>query len=135
MKSMFSPGDIKKHSFKVSAKDKAQFNNEEVHPVCATFTLAREMEWSSRLFVIDLLEEGEEGIGTALEIQHLSPALVGDVLNLVAKWEEQQGDVIFCSVEIKCGDRLIAVGKTQQKIVDKERFNKNLSRLAVNGKR
>ena len=135
MKSLFSRGETKTHSFKVNDEDKAKFNSQEVHPVCATFTLAREMEWSSRLFVIDLLEEGEEGIGTALEIQHLSPALVGDMLNLVAMWEEQHDDIIFCSIEVKCGGRLIAIGKTQQKIVNKERFNKNLSRLAVDGKR
>ena len=118
----------------VKIEDVAEFNGTEVHPVCATFTLAREIEYASRLFVIDMLEHGEEGIGTFLEIEHISPALVGDRLDLQAFREMQKGEVVFCKVEVKCGTRIVSKAKTQQKIVSKERFNKNLSRLAGDGK-
>ena len=133
MKTLFKPGDLKAHSMVVKIEDVAEFNGTEVHPVCATFTLAREIEYASRLFVIDMLEYDEEGVGTFLEIEHISPALVGDRLELKAFWEMQTGDVVFCGVEVKCGTRIVSKAKTQQKIVSKERFIKNLSRLAGDG--
>ena len=135
MKSLFKPGDTKTHTFKVKSSDKASFGGQEVHPVCSTFTLAREIEWASRLFVLAMLDDGEEGIGTGLEIKHLAPALIGDILDIQATWQKQQADKIYCSIEVKCGARIIATGNTQQKIVNKERFIKNLSRLAGDGKR
>ena len=134
MKALFKQGDLKTHSMMVKIEDVAEFNGTEIHPVCATFTLAREIEYASRLFVIDMLEEGEEGIGTFLEIKHISPALVGEQLDLKASWEMQKGEDIFCEVEVKCGARIVSKAKTQQKIVNKVRFNKNLSRLVEDGK-
>ncbi len=45
-----------------------------VHPVYATFCIARDAEWSGRLFVIDLCDDDEEGIGTSIKVDHQAPA-------------------------------------------------------------
>jgi fluoroacetyl-CoA thioesterase len=84
MKNKFNIGDRKLHLKMVEAIDFASFDSGLVHPVCSTYVLAREMEWASRLFVLDMLEDDEEGIGTKLEINHLSPALEGEELRVEA---------------------------------------------------
>jgi hypothetical protein len=58
-------------------EDCASFESGNVHPVYATFALGRDAEWACRLFVLEMKEAYEEGIGTFLTIHHKSPALVG----------------------------------------------------------
>jgi predicted thioesterase len=59
----------------VSHADTANLDSGQVHPVYATFALGRDAEWCCRLFVLEMKEEDEEGIGTFLSIEHRSPAL------------------------------------------------------------
>ncbi len=124
MKNIFKPGDVKIHRVKVQKADVAAFDGEEVHPVCSTFALAREMEWSSRLFVLELKEEGEEGIGTQLSIEHRSPGLLGEELLIEARLDKLEGNEVACSISVYAGERLIATGTTGQKILKKEKLNR-----------
>ena len=62
----FQPGDVKSFVHVVTEADTARFDSGEVHNVYSTFALARDAEWSGRLFVLEMKEEGEEGIGTAI---------------------------------------------------------------------
>ena len=78
MKQVFKPGDIKEYRSVVRAEDVAAFQGVVVHAVCSTFALARDIEWTTRQFVLDMLADDEEGIGTYLEIEHLGPAFVGE---------------------------------------------------------
>ena len=117
MKKLFQKGDIKVHNFTVHDENLAQFGSEVVHPVCSTFTLAREIEWSSRLFVIEMLEEDEEGVGTYLQIDHHSPAVKGEELVIKATVIEIKDHELRCGIEVNVGDRLIASGETGQKIL------------------
>jgi fluoroacetyl-CoA thioesterase len=126
--------DSKKlHTYRVTADELAEFDAGVVHYVCSTFALAREIEWASRLFVLDMLNENEEGVGTRLEIEHLSPALEGNVLNIEATLNEKSKNDVFCSIIVEVDGRIIAKAKTVQKIVNKSQFIENLSRLAKNG--
>ena len=133
MKNIFKPGDTKSHSYTVKAEDVAQFETGLVHAVCSTFTLAREMEWSSRLFVLEMRDEDEEGIGTSVTVEHKSPALVGDVLEVLAKVSSIQKNELICTVEVKCGERLVAIGSTGQKILLRSKLNQIFSSLGKNG--
>lgn len=123
MKDIFVKGSKKKHEFIVKENDIAQFENGIVHAVCATFTLARELEWSSRLFVLEMKDSDEEGIGTRLEIQHVSPALVGEKVEITATVESLVKNELICTVEANVGERTVAIGKTGQKIVKKEKLD------------
>ncbi len=111
------------HSFIVEKKDVAQFETGVVHPVCSTFTLAREIEWSTRLFVLDMLEKEEEGIGTQLSIVHHSPAFVGEEIIIKANYGEIDDEEIICSFEASVDDRLVATGFTGQRILPKAVIN------------
>lgn len=123
MKSCFNPGDKKINVFTVMPSDQAIFHGEILHPVCSTFALAREMEWSSRLFFIEMKDEDEEGVGTFLEIQHRSPAFVGEELMIIATFGSMVGSELLCNIEVSVGKRIIAMGKTGQRMLKKERVN------------
>lgn len=122
MKNPFQIGDKKHFRKRVLPEETARFDSGEVHPFYGTFALARDAEWSSRLFVLDMKEEDEEGIGTFVEVQHLSPALVGDEVEFTAVLVEQQKNNVICSIEAKVGERMIAKGRTGQKILKKEKL-------------
>jgi len=122
MKNPFHPGDKKTYHKRVADEDRAAFHGEVVHNVCSTFALARDFEWSSRLFFLEMKEDDEEGVGTHLTIEHKSPAFVGEEITFTATVEEIKGPQLTCTIEAKVGDRLIASGKTGQRMLKKERL-------------
>lgn len=130
MKSIFEPGDQKVYETTVTEADTATFRGEQVHPVCATFALARDMEWSSRLFVLEMKDDDEEGIGTSLTIEHRGPALVGDTLTITATVTSLKGNSLVCNIEARVGDRLVATGTTGQKVLKKEKIKQLFAELA-----
>lgn len=130
---MLNVGDKKSFIKIVSQEDIAAFPDQLVHEVYSTFALARDVEWSSRLFVLDEKEDDEEGIGILLEINHLNPALVGEQIELEAKVISFSKKVLFCDIVVKVGERLIATAKTGQKIIKKEKFKNIISGLKNKG--
>jgi fluoroacetyl-CoA thioesterase len=131
MKPGFSPGDVHHYRKVVNEGDVAAFHGVVVHPVCSTFTLAREMEWTTRQFVLAIIDEAEEGVGTYIEIQHKSPAFVGEEILFTGKIEQINGHELICSVVASVGLRVIALGKTGQKIMQKETISRLFSPARV----
>jgi fluoroacetyl-CoA thioesterase len=111
----------------VTEEDLARFNGELVHPVCSTFALAQALEWASRLFVLEMKEADEEGIGTGLQIRHKHPAFPGEVITITATLQEINTNELVCGMVAKVGNRLIADGETRQKILKKEKIAKLLN--------
>ena len=129
MKSIFKNGDIKTYSKLLEKQDTATFDSGEVHPVYATFALGRDAEWVCRLFVIDMKEDDEEGIGTFLHVNHHSPAIIGNTVKFNANFNRLEGNHVICNFEAKVGERLIASGQTGQKIIKKEKLEKLFNSL------
>lgn len=129
MRDIFKIGDSKIFEKIVSQEDVATFNGEEVHSVYSTFALARDIEWSSRLFVLDIIEEDEEGIGTLLTISHQSPAFVNDLVNIESVIQSFEKNELICDYVAKVGDRVIAKGQTGQKILKKKKIEQLFSKL------
>lgn len=125
----FAIGDIKVFSHIVDATDIAEFESGVVHHVYSTFCLTRDAEWSTRLFVLDMKEADEEGIGTFIEVKHLSPAKVGAKVDFFASLDAVNRNEIICSFIAKCGDRIIAEGRTGQKILKVEKLNRIMSAI------
>jgi fluoroacetyl-CoA thioesterase len=119
----FQVGSVKIFTKLVEQADTATFDSGEVHPVYATFALGRDAEWACRLFVLEMKEDDEEGIGTFLKIEHASPALIGSTVVFEATLQSAIGNSVICSFTAKTGDRLIAFGETGQKILRKEKLN------------
>ena len=132
MKQLFKYGDTKEFYKVVSKKDTAKFNGVEVHPYYSTFALARDAEWSSRLFVLDMKEIDEEGIGTFVNIKHVSPAWVGDEVRFIATIKSVVHNEVVCTITAKVNGRLIAKIETGQKILNSDELEA-LKRKAKSG--
>lgn len=120
---ILSPDTEKEHHYIVKGDDVAAFEGKTVHNVCSTFTLAREIEWTTRQFVLEMIDTDEEGIGTHLSIDHKSPAFIGDEIVFKARIERLTGNELICSYKASVGERLIAAGTTGQKILKREKIN------------
>jgi predicted thioesterase len=122
MKNVIKPGEQRTITYLVKREDVASFQGVVVHNVCATFTLAREVEWATRQYMFDLREDDEEGIGTFLSINHQAPAFVGEELVIESTVESLQGHELICAYIIRVRERVIATGKTGQKVLKKEKI-------------
>ena len=122
MKQIFTEGDIKKYKTFVKPEDVAAFQGMTVHNVYSTFALARDIEWTTRQFVLDINDDDEEGIGTFLEIHHRGPAFVGEELTFTGKFVRLTGDEVQCTYEAHVGERIIATGRTCQRILKREKI-------------
>lgn len=129
MKNIFKVGDQKVYKKTVEESDQASFHGEVLHAVCSTFALARDFEWSSRLFFLEMKEDDEEGVGTFLSIDHKSPAFVGEELNMVATIEKIERNELICSIKATCGNRLVAIGRTGQKMLKKDKLKSLFTKL------
>jgi predicted thioesterase len=124
MKNIFKIGDRKEYRRVIAPEDIASFHGKVVHPVCATFALARDIEWTTRLFVLEICDDDEEGIGTMLTVKHESPAFIGEELLINAWIEEINGHELICSYEARVEERVVATGQTGQKIFKKDRIER-----------
>ena len=122
MKQRFKAGDIKEFRTIVQPADVASFQGALVHNVYSTFALARDAEWATRQFVLEMKDADEEGIGTYLEIEHKSPAFVGEEILVKGKFESLMGNALRCSFEVSVGSRVVATGWTGQKILKQEKI-------------
>ena len=123
MKQLFEIGSRKNYIRTVESIDTAAFENGVVHSAYATFALARDAEWAGRLFVLDMKEADEEGIGTFVTVTHQSPALVGEQVVFEIVIDDLHKNVINCSYTARVGERLIAQGRTGQKILKRDKLN------------
>lgn len=130
---LFNTGDQKQYQHQITTADIAEFKTGIVHPVYATFALGRDAEWCCRLFVLEMKEADEEGIGTFLTIHHHAPALLGTTVLFTATVKSIVGNEIICSYEATQDHRLIASGEQGQKIVKKEKLERIFNQLAKNG--
>lgn len=130
MKNPFQTGDIKEYRHLVTVADAAKFASGEVHNVYSTFALTRDAEWAGRLFVLEMKEEDEEGIGTAVTVTHYSPALMGQEVLFTATLVEVNKNEVVVDFTATVGERLISSGKTWQKILKKEKLDKLFEMLS-----
>lgn len=131
MKNLPSIGEQRAYVVQVQPGDTATFASGQVHPVYATFAVARDAEWVCRLFVLEMKEADEEGIGTFVTVNHHSPALVGSQVQFTATVESLQGNELICQWEAKVGERLLASGRQGQKILKKTKLQELFAALAA----
>jgi len=133
VKHLFNVGDQKTYTHCVKPEDFAAFNGEVVHSVYSTFSITRDAEWCGRLFVLEMKEAHEEGIGTFVHIEHIAPAFEGEEVLFTATLEALKGNEIICAIKVCVGSRLVAKGSTGQKVISKEKLNRyfELMKLGV----
>ena len=130
MKTPFAIGDQKKFVHTVTENDLARFASGTVHAVYSTFAIARDAEWSGRLFVLEMKEDDEEGIGTGINITHHAPALLDQEICFTATLSAIEKHEVTTQFEAHEGVRLIASGTQTQKIIKKEKLDRLFQAIA-----
>ena len=89
-----------------------------VHPVYATYSMAKHFEEAGRTLLLPHLEPGEEGIGTAVSVEHLAPAWVGDRVRVTARCTEVHEGRLTCALTaVDASGRLLGRGTTGQAVL------------------
>ncbi|MBM7807868.1 putative thioesterase [Geodermatophilus bullaregiensis] len=105
-----------------------------VHPVYATYSMARHFEEAGRKLLLRYLEPGEEGIGTAVCVEHLAPAWVGDRIRVTARCTEVHAGRLTCALEaVDASGRLLGRGTTGQAVLPADVVAARLARPAAPG--
>ncbi len=128
MKNIFNPGDKKKYTCRVESDDLVKFRTGALHSVYSTYAITRDAEWVCRLFVLDIKEEDEEGIGSMVKVVHHAPAKIGTEITFTGTFISLTKNEVLCSFEAHNGNRLIASGETAQKILRKEKLEQVLNK-------
>jgi fluoroacetyl-CoA thioesterase len=102
----------------------------KLHSVYATYWMAKHMELAGRMIILNFLEEGEEGIGSKVSVNHLASALVGMGVRVEATHTQTEGNRIFASLQVwnQLGD-LIGEGSTEQVVLPAEKLERIFGRL------
>lgn len=95
----------------------------KLHPVYATYWMAKHMELVSRKIILPFLEEGEAGIGFEVAVKHLASAVPGMRVSLTARFERAERNRVYatCEAVSELGD-LLGTGSTVQVILEEERL-------------
>src|SRR3712207_862445 len=92
-----------------------------VHPVYATYTMAKHFEEAGRKLLLRYLEPGEAGIGRSVSVEHLTPAWVGDAVRVTARCVEQQDRWLTCECTAVDGSgRALGRGTTVQAVLPED---------------
>jgi predicted thioesterase len=121
-------GAVAEVSFTVTPEMCPAFDEQIVHEVCSTWEIVHYMEVAGRKMLTPFLEPDEEGVGSHASCDHAGPALVGTQVRVVAKAVVANERELVCDCSAYRGDRLIATGKTVQKIFPREVLERILRR-------
>jgi len=92
-----------------------------VHPLYATYSMARHFEEAGRKLLLRYLEPGEAGIGSALSVEHLAPSRVGDTVRVTARRAGLRGNRLTCEcTAVDIEGRLLGRGTTVQAVLSEE---------------
>jgi fluoroacetyl-CoA thioesterase len=103
----------------------------KVHPVYATYTMAKHFEEAGRKLLLPHLQPGEAGIGTSVSVEHLAPSWVGDELRVTARCVEVRDGRLTC--ECRATDsygRDLGRGTTVQAVLPAELVEARVSEEA-----
>ena len=89
-----------------------------VHPVYATYSMAKHFEEAGRKLLLQYLEPGEAGIGRSVSVEHLAPAWVGDAVRVTARCVELRDERLTCEcTAVDAGGRELGRGTTVQVVL------------------
>ncbi|CAN5771563.1 thioesterase [soil metagenome] len=79
-------------------------------------------EEAAVLAMFGQLPDGETTVGMRIQLDHLAPTAVGDLVTVDAKLEKIQGRRLKFSVSVNDGRGLVAAGKVTRVVVVRDRF-------------
>lgn len=102
----------------------------KIHPVYATYWMAKHFEEAGRKIILPFLEEGEQGIGFEVNVRHLASALPGMTVTVTAAFERQEGRRVYATMRAvsSLGDE-IGTGATTQVILPQAKIDAGFEAL------
>jgi predicted thioesterase len=116
MQAGLKPGVKAEVTFAVTPDMCPAFDGVVVHRVCSTWSIVQYMEVAGRRVLVPFLEPGEEGVGSHVSCDHLAPAPVDAVVRVQATAASVTDRELVCDTAAYLGTRLIATGRTVQKV-------------------
>jgi predicted thioesterase len=116
--------------FTVTPQMQPQFGEKAIHPVCSTWDMAHQFEIVARQTLEPHLEDGEEGIGSFLSIDHCAPAVVGKTVLVEAKVTELDNTSVVCSITATVGSLVCATGKQIQRVLPRTSISTLIEKAA-----
>lgn len=104
------------------------FDGVVVHRVYSTWSMGHHMEVAARKVLLPHLDEDEEGIGSHLSIDHLSPLPVGKTARVVARCVDSDRTTVVCELTVYEGDRVLGRGRQVQRILPKRKLKSLIGR-------
>ena len=105
-----------------------------VHPVYATYSMAKHFEEAGRKLLLRHLDPDEEGLGRSVAVEHLAPSWVGDRVQVVARCTEVRGTRVTCECTATDGDgREVGRGSTVQVVLPRDVLGRALDPAARRG--
>jgi fluoroacetyl-CoA thioesterase len=94
--------------------------------VLSTPSMAMLVEETCRLLVEPLLAEGKTTVGVLIELRHLAPTPVGEIVHARARVESIEGLLITFSTQVWDEVEQVGQARHQRAIIDMDRFLKRV---------
>jgi fluoroacetyl-CoA thioesterase len=133
MKPSLQVGNTAEIAVAVTESMSPAFDGVVVHHVYSTWSMAHHMELAARMVLAPHLEAHEEGIGSHLSIDHVSPAPLGHTVRVVATATELHPTTLVCRVIAYDGERIVGRGKQVQRILPKATLHALIERAKQPG--
>lgn len=104
------------------------FADEQMPAVLATPWLIAEMEYTARDSVAHLLDDHERTVGTAVDVRHLAPSLIGFEVTCTSRvLGFEEGEITF---QVEAFDRLdlLSRGVHRRRVIDTARLRRRVER-------
>lgn len=102
-----------------------------VHPVYATWMMAKHMEEASRKVILPFLEPDEDAVGHAIDVVHLAPTAVGERVRIRATLERVDGRRLYCTLEAHNRRERIGTGRNIQVVMSRERLRERFRAIGA----
>jgi len=132
MKPSLKVGNTAEVSIKVTEDMCPAFDGVVVHRVYSTWSMAHHMELAARKVLAPHLEAHEEGIGSHLSIDHVSPAPLGHTVRIVANATELGPTTLVCACIAYDDGRVVGRGTQVQRILPKAKLQSLIERAKAN---
>jgi fluoroacetyl-CoA thioesterase len=125
MKDSLKAGLESKCRYDIDRDRTIEFMGDELR-VYGTPWMARDIEETCRLLIMDHLDDGENSVGARIEVDHLGASLLGSWVDVTAKVIDRDGRRVTLEAEVH--DPLDQVGKARHVrfVIDKDRQKERL---------
>jgi fluoroacetyl-CoA thioesterase len=101
--------------------------------VFATGFLVGLLEWACIDLLHPLLAEGEQSLGTHIDVSHLAPNLPGDEIVVRVTLREVDGRRLVFDVEARDARGVVGAGRHERHVIERARFDARMARRGAPG--